>query len=1076
MKHISVISILLWLLLQPFQEAFSLDFTSKDNYTGIWTYGSSWTGGVAPSIDINGNIITINGFITVTGDLTSSGTMSKLIINDTLEVQGNLNLDNNTDIIINTGGILIVRGNVTLKNQVNVGANSYFIIGGNFTKDQPQGSFTSILSPSKVFITGAITGVDPSDPDFSVFDCTSPPVYANSGCNYGNSTDLSLDPVYFFYQTTCPVKPSISLGENPVVCGGSTSANLAYTSKSIDADTYGLDFNAAAEAQGFIDIPFTTTLPASTVIITVPASAVKGTYYGNLRVKNSISGCYSVAYQFSVTVSALPGAAGTISGPVSVCQGSEGNVFTIAAVTGAGGYMWTLPSGASITSGDNTPSVTISFSETAVAGSIKVKATGVCGDGAESPAFSLTVSDRPNGSLAGSTYCKEGPGSLTWTASSGTAPFTIVYNDGTADRTATGVLSGVPFTADPSPVTSTTTYTLKSVTDANSCTRTSGFTSGTAIIKINPLPQGSISSNGPLCGPGTGKLKFSASSGTGPFSIVYNDGTADRSVNGINSGDWIETAVNPLTVTTVFTLKKITDASLCERTGDFEGTTATINIKPVPSVTSSSNISLCSGSQLNYDITSEVAGSLFLWSRAAVAGIDNAAVEAQTADPVTEVLVNSTDAPLNVVYRINAVADGCTGPEFIYTVTVNNKPRLFVNSPDPVCRPASVDITSSAIYTGSTSGLVYSFWTDSAATLPYETPQQTIFGKYFIKGTSAEGCSDVKAVNVTVHESPVVRITDPDPVCSPARVNITEERIVSGSSPGLTYSFWLDDQSSVEFANPSEALSGVYYIKGVDSNGCDDIKPVTVKVNPLTSVLITSSDEVLCLSDTRVVTVSPSGGALKVEEGPGILSDNLLSATGSGTIRLIYTYTDVCSNSASQTIQVNEKPVADAGPDQRLAFIFETEMGAQLQDKQTGEWSLVSGSGKFTDIASPVTEITGLGIGENIFRWNIKSGLCEDYAEVRVFVSDLFVPDVITPNGDGKNDFFRINALENQDFGRVELLVLNKWNVVVYRNSDYRNDWDGKTDSGDDLENDTYMYLIRFDSGFIKKGTVLIIR
>ncbi|HPT22781.1 MAG TPA: hypothetical protein PLR88_12620, partial [Bacteroidales bacterium] len=75
-------------MLQPLQEAFSLDFTSKDNYTGIWTSGSSWTGGVAPSIDINGNIITINGFITVTGDLTSSGTMSQLIINDTLEVQG----------------------------------------------------------------------------------------------------------------------------------------------------------------------------------------------------------------------------------------------------------------------------------------------------------------------------------------------------------------------------------------------------------------------------------------------------------------------------------------------------------------------------------------------------------------------------------------------------------------------------------------------------------------------------------------------------------------------------------------------------------------------------------------------------------------------------------------------------------------------------------------------------------------------------------------------------------------------------------------------------------------------------
>lgn len=1064
-------------MLQPLQEAYSLDFTSKNNYTGIWTTGSSWTGGVAPSININGNIITINGFITVTGDLTSSGTLSKLIINDTLEVQGNLTLDNNADIMINSGGILIVRGNVTLKNQVNVGANSYFIIGGNFTKDQPQGSFTSTLSPSKVFITGTITGVDTSDPDFSVFDCTTPPVYANSGCNYGNSADLAADPVYFFYQTTCSVKPSVTLGENPVVCTSTTFANLSYTSKSDNADTYGLDFNADAEAQGFADIPYTTVLPVSPVIITVPGTAATGAYYGTLRVRSSATGCYSTAYQFSVTVSALPGAAGTISGPASVCQGSEGNVFSVAAVTDAAGYSWTLPAGASITSGDNTPSVTISFSETAVSGSVKVKATGVCGDGAESPAFSLTVSVKPNGSLTGSTYCNEGQGSLTWTASSGTAPFTIVYNDGTANRTATGVLSGVSFTADPSPVTSTTTYTLKSVTDANSCSRTSGFTSGSAIVKINPLPQGSISANGPFCGTGTGRLKFTASSGTGPFNIVYNDGTADRSVNGLNSGDWIETTVNPITVTTIFTLKKITDASLCERTGEFEGATATITVKPVPSVTSPSDITLCSGTELNYDMTSEVAGSLFLWSRAAVAGIENAAVESQSSDPVTEVLVNSTNAPVNVVYRINAIADGCTGPEFIFTVTVNNVPGLVVTNPDPVCQPSSVDITSVAVTTGSKAGLTFTYWTDQAATASLSEPAAVNTGMYYIKGTDPVTlCSSVKSVEVKVNAKPEVIVNEPSALCSPETADITSSNIIEGSTAGLVYSFWTDTAAILRYDTPEKATAGKYFIKGTSAEGCFDIKPVTVKVNPLPYVTITSSDEVLCLSDTRTLTGTPAGGTFIVEDGPGILTGNILSAMDAGTIRLLYTYSDACLNSTSQTIIVNEKPVAEAGPDQKLAFVFETVMDAQLHDNQTGEWSLVSGTGKIADIASAVTKITELGAGENVFGWKVKSGSCEDYAEVRVYVSDLFVPDVITPNGDGKNDFFRINVLVDQPFGPVELIIMNKWGKVEYRNSNYQNDWNGTNSNGSDLANDTYLYILKFDNGFTRKGTVLITR
>ena len=57
----------------------------------------------------------------------------------------------------------------------------------------------------------------------------------------------------------------------------------------------------------------------------------------------------------------------------------------------------------------------------------------------------------------------------------------------------------------------------------------------------------------------------------------------------------------------------------------------------------------------------------------------------------------------------------------------------------------------------------------------------------------------------------------------------------------------------------------------------------------------------------------------------------------------------------------------------------------------------------------PTTRITNLGIGENIFLWKVSNDICEAGAETRITVNDLFVPSVITPNGDGLNDYFKIS-------------------------------------------------------------------
>jgi gliding motility-associated-like protein len=85
-------------------------------------------------------------------------------------------------------------------------------------------------------------------------------------------------------------------------------------------------------------------------------------------------------------------------------------------------------------------------------------------------------------------------------------------------------------------------------------------------------------------------------------------------------------------------------------------------------------------------------------------------------------------------------------------------------------------------------------------------------------------------------------------------------------------------------------------------------------------------------------------------------------------------------------------------------------------------------------------------------------------------VHELFVPNVITPNGDGVNDFFHIKNLHL--YGENRLTIVNRYGELITQTFNYENDW-----RGDGVSEGVYFYHLLIPAiGKEMRGWLQIIR
>ncbi|MEO0877697.1 MAG: gliding motility-associated C-terminal domain-containing protein, partial [Bacteroidota bacterium] len=92
-----------------------------------------------------------------------------------------------------------------------------------------------------------------------------------------------------------------------------------------------------------------------------------------------------------------------------------------------------------------------------------------------------------------------------------------------------------------------------------------------------------------------------------------------------------------------------------------------------------------------------------------------------------------------------------------------------------------------------------------------------------------------------------------------------------------------------------------------------------------------------------------------------------------------------------------------------------------------------------------------------------------------------FVPNVVTPNGDGDNDdlvFDVITFSDPEEIPDNELIIFNRWGDIIFEAKPYNNDWNGLNQEGQPIPEATYYYVLRLNisRGEIIRGDITVIR
>ncbi|MVN22261.1 T9SS type B sorting domain-containing protein [Mucilaginibacter arboris] len=312
--------------------------------------------------------------------------------------------------------------------------------------------------------------------------------------------------------------------------------------------------------------------------------------------------------------------------------------------------------------------------------------------------------------------------------------------------------------------------------------------------------------------------------------------------------------------------------------------------------------------------------------------------------------------------------------------------------------------------------------------------------------------------------------------------------------------------------------AGIYTVVAYNQNSCASAASDGIEVDMTTSDYITFNplaDKTLGNAPFRLTANSKNNSKITYTASPaGIVTieNDMLTLIGAGTVTITATADgkNSCGNAitSTQTLKVNPagvKTIAAVNPTVDLALAassdskdvnvdqpFEYTLTVKNQSAQTA--TLVSVTDtlpaelSFVAVNNAVDGKAVYDPNTRLLTWKLDQLNASAYSELRFSakasrhgtikntvkvasaeqdsnptnntaidykqILGINIPNVFTPNGDGKNDTFTIADLSQ--YKESELIIVNRWGGEVYQSKNYQNNW-----TGDKLDEGTYFYSLK---------------
>lgn len=444
-------------------------------------------------------------------------------------------------------------------------------------------------------------------------------------------------------------------------------------------------------------------------------------------------------------------------------------------------------------------------------------------------------------------------------------------------------------------------------------------------------------------------------------------------------------------------------------------------------------------------------------------------------DGAIDLTVTTGTSPYNYNWSNGATTQDINNLEAgIYSVTVTDIFGCSASTSDTINEPAQLSLSKQVdhvnCYGGNdgaidltiTGGITpYNYdWSNGATT---EDLTGLTIGAYTVDVTDANGCLVTNTTVIVQPDSLEIQTAVTVATCNASNGSI-QTQVIGGTTP-FTY-LWSNGSTN---SNLTNVASGNYSLTVTDANGCILTYSDSVgMVNTLNAQVYL--DDVLCYGDSTgqaiidVETGTPPYTYVWSNGDTGNKADEL--SAGSYTVMVtdafgcVFGYDFVIDEPDS--LWVVATPYVYGYDDSGMPY------NVSANGANNGSVDAEAGGGV------PPYSYTWGEYGSGQYIYNLGAGSyevlviddngCIATDAVRLIQPGILeMPEGVTPNSDGDNDYFVVHGL--YAYPDNDITIYNRWGNVVYQKNGYDNDWAGENKNGEALPEGTYYVILNVYSG-----------